>query len=188
MAWLANGAAYGAVATLNYHYPKYLDSIGLGAALFGTFLGLTYASQTVVFFILRRTRRWHYRRGPFYVLQTALIVAVATVPALSSPAAILGLAPVLGAALGLAYYSSIYYSLHAADRPGRNTGLHEAIIGSGVLLVPLLGGTLAFSLGTLRAPYLAAAGVGLLALLTEELLFRGLAGRRTLGATLHERR
>jgi MFS family permease len=38
-------------------------------------------------------------------------------------------------------------------KKGKGTGLHESILGSGVVLGPLLGGIMAHSVG-LRAPYI----------------------------------
>ena len=93
-------------------------------------------------------------------------------PTLASPAVQLLMAPLVGLGLGVAYYSSIYYSLNAADRPGRNTGIHEAIIGSGVLVAPPLGGALATLTGRLTAPYLLVAGLSLAAIGVEEAVSR----------------
>jgi MFS family permease len=173
-AWLANGVAYGVVATLAYHYPKFLEAQGFRSAHFGFFLGTTYLSQTVMFAILTRTHAWHFRRQGLYLMHAALAAVLLVLPAVHAPALQLALAPLIGACLGLAYYSSIYYSLNAADRPGRNTGRHEAIIGSGVLLAPPIGGWLATATGQLAAPYWLCAALALLAIAGEEALL----GRR----------
>jgi MFS family permease len=167
VAWIANGVAYGINATLGYHFPKYLDALGIGAAHFGLFLGAIYLSQTVTFLLLMRTKAWHYRRGPIVGLHLLLAGVLVLLPFLRAPGLQLLVAPLVGGALGLAYYSSIYYSLDAAARPGRNTGLHEAIIGSGVLLAPPLGGGLVLLTGRLDAPYFLCAAVSLLAISAE---------------------
>jgi MFS family permease len=171
-AWIANGVSYGAVATLAYHYPKFLEAQGFRAAHFGFFLGTTYLSQTVVFAILLRTHAWHFRRVGLYLVHLVLALVLLVLPRVHAPAVQLALAPLIGAGLALAYYSSIYYSLHAAARPGGNTGRHEAIIGSGVLLAPPIGGWLATATGNLAAPYWLCAGLSVLAILGEELLLR----------------
>jgi MFS family permease len=172
MAWIANGASYGASATLNYHYPRLLGDSGLGAGLFGTFLGLVYLSQTATFAILRKTNAWHYRRAPLYAVQIGFAALMFVLPAVHVPAIALLLAPLAGVGLGLAYYSSIYYSLHAAARPGRNTGFHEAVIGSGVLLVPPIGGWLASEWGENSLPFMFCGSVLLLAIVAEDLMAR----------------
>lgn len=169
-AWLANGVAYGVNATLAYHFPKYLEAQGSRAAHFGFFLGLTYLAQTATFAIISRATWWHFRRAPLYVMHLITAMVLLVLPQVRLPVLQLALAPLIGACLGLAYYSSIYYSLHAADRPGRNTGRHEAIIGSGVLIAPPLGGWLATTTGQLAAPYWFCAALSLLAIGGEELL------------------
>ena len=172
LAWIANGASYGAAATLIYHYPRLLESLGLGAGLFGLFLGFVYLSQTITFIILMRTVRWHYRRLPLYIVQAALAALLFVLPSIRVPALVVLAAPIIGVELGLSYYSSIYYSLHVAERPGRNTGYHEAVIGSGSLLVPPLSGWLASVSGDHTLPFLFCAGVIVLAILSEEVVVR----------------
>lgn len=172
MAWIANGACYGASATLNYHYPRLLADVGLGSGLFGAFLGLVYLAQTATFATLMRTNAWHYRRAPLYGVQAAFAGLVFLLPLIHVPAVALLLAPIAGVGLGVAYFSSIYYSLHAAARPGRNTGFHEAVIGSGVLLVPPIGGWLASAGENNGLPFVFCGSVLLVALVAEDLLAR----------------
>lgn len=172
LAWIANGTAYGVNATLGFHFPKFLQSQGIGSNHFGLFLGLSYLAQTLTFALLMRTSRWHYRRWPLYSVHLLLAAILVLLPTLARPTAQLLMAPLVGLGLGVAYYSSIYYSLNAADRPGRNTGIHEAIIGSGVLVAPPLGGALVLLTGRLMAPYLLVAGLSLAAIGAEETVSR----------------
>lgn len=172
LAWIANGTAYGVNATLGFHFPKFLQSHGIGSNHFGLFLGLSYLAQTLTFALLMRTSRWHYHRWPLYSVHLLLASILVLLPTLAAPAAQLLMAPLVGLGLGVAYYSSIYYSLNAADRPGRNTGIHEAIIGSGVLVAPPLGGALVLLTGRLVAPYLLVAGLSIAAIGAEEAVSR----------------
>jgi MFS family permease len=176
VAWVANGASYGAAATLNYHYPRLLRDLGLGSDLFGAFLGLVYLSQTITFLLLMRTGRWHYRRWPLYLAQAGFVVLLFTLPWIHRPGLALLLSPLAGLEMGLAYFSSIYYSLHVAERPGRNTGYHEAVIGSGTLLVPSIGGWLATRFGGLSIPFLFCGSVILLAMVAQEIIMRRRVG------------
>jgi hypothetical protein len=41
-----------------------------------------------------------------------------------------------GGGVGLIYYSSLYYSMNASQEKGSNGGLHEAMIGAGLLVGP----------------------------------------------------
>lgn len=45
----------------------------------------------------------------------------------------------IGIALGLSYYSSLYYSLCGDGDAGRRSGIHELMVGSAFFLGPLLG-------------------------------------------------
>lgn len=182
MAWIANALAYGVVATLNYHYPKYLESLGLGAALYGAFQALVYLTETITFLALQRSPGWHYRATPLFVSQLFLALLVLAIPFVRSPVLLLLLAPGIGAVLGLSYYSSLYYSLHAAEARGKNTGLHEAVLGSGSLIVPFIGGSLATATGSLVAPYAVCAlllGLGLIVQAGLERRFRYPNGTRS---------
>jgi MFS family permease len=44
-----------------------------------------------------------------------------------------------GLSVGLIYYSSLYYSLNASSERGAHGGLHEAMIGAGLLIGPACG-------------------------------------------------
>ncbi len=48
---------------------------------------------------------------------------------------------VFGLAVGLIYYSSLFYSMDASDTKGEHGGLHEAAIGLGICAGPALGAT-----------------------------------------------
>ena len=64
-----------------------------------------------------------------------------------------------GICAGMTYVCSLFYSLHGRDRDrGKTTGLHEAVLGSGAFMGPLLGG-LSAQFINLRAPFAVAACV-----------------------------
>jgi MFS family permease len=44
-----------------------------------------------------------------------------------------------GAAIGLIYYSSLFYSMDASDTRGEHGGIHEAVIGLGNCAGPAVG-------------------------------------------------
>ena len=97
------------------------------------------------------------RRGSFWIKAGLLVAAVAigdlllfdknglglnlgvllTVVTLALAfAALMGL---LGLAVGLTYYGSIYYSLEFGEEKGQGGGRHEAVLGLGILAGPLVG-------------------------------------------------
>ena len=68
---------------------------------------------------------------------------------------------------GVTYVSSLMYSLEGAVQSrGKRSGLHEAVLGSGSVIGPLLGGVVGETLG-LHAPFTAAAVVFGLAIIAQ---------------------
>lgn len=157
--WTSNFLLFGVGATLNYHYPKLLDARGLGGTEFGVFLGLAYLVQTLGFLLLSRWGGWHHRGGWLLGAQLLVAAALVVLPGLTAPTFIWALAPAIGAGLGLAYSSSLYYTLLVPGGHGRSTGLHEAVLASGSFLLPFLGGLAVRASSALAAPYLLVAGL-----------------------------
>ena len=109
-------------------------------------------AQFLGFFFLRGSERWHFNKR--YLLGAQLLAACGLLlifffrqPIVCALAFIM-----LGLCASLTYYSSLYYTVRLMKRKGKGTGLHESILGGGVVLGPLLGGIMAHSVG-LRAPY-----------------------------------
>jgi len=172
IAWIANGTAFGLGATLTYHYPSLVAARGWSPRVFGLFLGLVYLTQTLAFvFLMRRPDTWRFRRLRLYVPQFLMLVAMLGLPLAGIPRLLFS-ALFFGAGLGIAYCSSIYYSLLTHEARGRNAGVHESLMGVGAMLVPFLGGLLARSLGSAWMPYATAAAAVLLSLGIQELLYR----------------
>jgi hypothetical protein len=159
LGWAANFLLFGLGATLNFHYPKYLDEHGLGGgAIFGTFLGIVYLSQTLFFVLAGIWHRWPFRLAPLVLTQLGCAVGIAALLWLRSPVEIWAVAPLVGIGLGFAYASSIFYSLHGVSQRGHSTGIHEALLGSGSFLLPFVAGLLIDLSGSLSAPYILLVG------------------------------
>lgn len=172
MAWAANASAFGLAATLVYHYPRIVQAQDWSARTFGVFLGFVYLLQTLTFALLMRyPTAWRFRRGRLYAVQMVMAAAVLSLPFVDRMR-LFASALAFGVALGLCYYSSIYYSLHTHARRGHNAGVHEALIGFGSMLVPLAGGFVARQFGAAWIPFaVASAAVGI-SLLLQETFFR----------------
>ena len=163
LAWLGNFASFfglGAVKTL---FPKLGDTLGFSPALVGWLIASIHGGQLALFWLGGRTSRWQYRVEPLLAAQVLAAAGLAVAYHTSSPVSFaLGFA-CAGVCAGVTYVASLFYSLHGnTDDPGGKAGLHEAILGSGALLGPFIGGMLAHAT-TLRAPYLLALGVYLCA-------------------------
>ena len=172
LAWIANGTAYGLAATLLYHLPRLVEHHGWGPRTYGIFLGLVFFTQTFVFAILtRHLDAWRFRRGRLYAPQVVLALAAWSLP-FAGRERLLLTALIAGIGLGICYFSSLYYSLHAPAARGRNAGVHEALMGTGGMLLPLAGGWAARATGTFWMPFAVAAGAMLIAVAAQEILYR----------------
>ncbi len=156
-AWVANLVAFGVGATLNYQFPKRLLTLGLHAGDLGNFLGLVALIQTLAFAALGLRRGWEYHPASIAVPMLIGMISVGGLAWAGSGGSILLCAPGIGLALGFAYSASLFHSLHQEEGRGKNTGIHEALLGSGSFVLPLAGGALARAT-TLGAPYLLCAG------------------------------
>jgi MFS family permease len=177
MGYVATFLAFGVGAVFNSQFFKYIDFSGIGSvddrkAFIGVFMGAIYATQTILFVVLQRGAAWTYRRSFLYGSQLLCGAGTAGVTLFTGPGPLLAAAALVGAGLGFANASSIYYSLHGPSDHGKYAGLHEAVLGSGTILVPLAGGMLADHLLDLRMPYWLAGAATLAAIALEETLYR----------------
>ena len=139
MAWLANPFAYIAINTLIAVVPGVAPRHGLTPMLAGFFCSAWCFARLAAFIGLWFWPGWHYRFRWLVASYMALISAFAlilTVPSLT----VLVLAQVVfGGAIGLFYYSSLFYSMDAGETKGEHGGIHEAAIGLGNLAGPAVG-------------------------------------------------
>jgi len=172
MGWTGNALAFGIASTLNHHLPKLLKETGYGERRFGVILGAVFAVQSLSFLFLRANARWKYKKELFYATELAMGLSIWLLARTETISAVLFLGGLLGIGLGLMYYSSIFYSLHTDVGRGRNTGIHEAILGAGNLLVPFLGGLMATAFSNLEAPYVVCLVLAFASVAVQEMLFR----------------
>jgi predicted MFS family arabinose efflux permease len=139
MAWLANPFSYIALQTLIAAMPGVAQRMQLSTTLAG-FCGSVWGfSRLGAFLGLWLWDDWHYR---FRWLLAAYLALVASFTAilLAPNVAILVLAQLFfGAAIGLAYYSSLFYSMDNSDTKGEHGGIHESVIGLGNCVGPAVG-------------------------------------------------
>ncbi len=171
--WIANLAAYGVLGILTHHLPQWFASQGWSEAQYGVFLGSIFTAQTIVFLLLTGPLRFPHAPSRLWLPQSAALAVVAAIPVLTVFPALLLAVPVLGLSCGVAYAASLHYSLESAAARGRLAGIHEAVIGAGGFLPPLLAGLVVRSSHWLGAPYVLAAGLLAAAIATQVLVWRG---------------
>lgn len=167
MAWLANPFAYIAVNTLVAAMPGVAHNLKLTTTQAGFCCSLWCFARVAAFCGLWFWAGWHYRFR--WLLASYLVLVVTFVVILVVPnLAVVVLAQLaLGGALGLIYYSSLFYSMDAGDTKGVHGGIHEAAIGLGCFAGPAAGAASLYFL-----PQIANAG----AWAVSGLLLCGLAG------------
>jgi predicted MFS family arabinose efflux permease len=82
---------------------------------------------------------WHYRFRWLVTAFALLIASFTVILAVPNLAVVLAAQIFFGAAIGLIYYSSLFYSMDASDTKGEHGGIHEAAIGAGNCLGPAVG-------------------------------------------------
>ena len=139
MAWLANPFAYIAINTLIAAMPGIAAKFHLSPMSVGFICTLWCFVRVGAFAALWHWTNWHYRFGWLVAAFAALIVSFAAI-LLSPSLLVLIVAQIFfGVAIGLIYYSSLFYSMDAGDAKGEHGGIHEAAVGVGNCLGPAVG-------------------------------------------------
>jgi predicted MFS family arabinose efflux permease len=131
MAWLANPFAYIALNTVIAVVPGVAKRLGLSATLAGFCCSVWCFARFAAFFGLWAWSRWHYRFRWMLMAYVALMVTFALIVMAPNLAMLVTAQIVFGGALGLIYYSSLFYSMDLSETKSEHGGIHEAAIGLG---------------------------------------------------------
>jgi predicted MFS family arabinose efflux permease len=140
MAWLANPFAYVGINTVIAVMPGIASKLELSPTQVGLCCSVWWFARLATFALLWRWRGWHYR---FRWLLAAFVLLVGSFMWLLlarqiSPLVFAQL--FFGFAVGLIYYSSLFYSMDVGgETQGEHGGLHEAAIGIGIFAGPAVG-------------------------------------------------
>lgn len=139
MAWVANPFAYVAINTLVAAMPTVALRLGLSPMEAGFYCSAWLFARVGAFIILWLWPSWHYRfswlAGAFMAMTCGFIV-ILTVRSIT----VVVLAQLLfGCAIGLIYYSSLFYAMDLGQTKGVHGGLHEAALGIGNSVGPAVG-------------------------------------------------
>ena len=142
MAWLGNPVGYIASNTVIATIPQVAQQLNLSVTASGWFCSLWLFARLAAFIGLWRWTGWHYRFRWLVAAFIALIVSFAAL-LLVHDLWVLVLAQLgFGAAVGLLYYSSLFYSMDVGEHSqGEHGGLHEAFIGAGIFAGTATGAT-----------------------------------------------
>jgi MFS family permease len=141
MAWLANPFAYVAINTVAAVVPGLARKLELTPMLAGFFCSVWFFSRVATFLGLWLWTGWHYRLRWFLSAYALLIVSFAALLLVPRLLVLLLAQIAFGFAVGLLYYSSLYYSMAVGDTKGEHGGVHESAIGAGIFAGPAVGAT-----------------------------------------------
>ena len=164
--WCSNFVSWVNLGVMRNLFPKLGTELGFSTVLVGTLIFIVTLAQTVMFFVLGRTHKWHYKLGLMLLFQFLAFLSLWIFVFFSCVAYFVIAMVLLGLSAGLTYFSSIFYSLYGSVDKGKKSGLHEAVIGTGAFFGPLAGGIFAAKFG-IRAPYVVAAITLAVAMLFE---------------------
>ena len=139
MAWLANPFAYIAINTLIAVIPGLAARFDLSPMMAGFICSLWCFVRLCVFVGLWFWTGWHYRFRWLATAFSLLVLAFAAILVAPSLAVLIAAQVFFGAAVGLIYYSSLFYSMDASDTKSEHGGIHEAAIGAGNFIGPAVG-------------------------------------------------
>jgi predicted MFS family arabinose efflux permease len=139
MAWLANPVAYIAIYTLIPELPGVAAQFHLSPMFAGFACSLWCFVRFGTFLTLWLWTGWHYRFRWLVAAFALLIVSFISILTVPNFLVLITAQILFGGAIGLIYYSSLFYSMDAGDTRGEHGGIHEAAIGLGNCIGPATG-------------------------------------------------
>ncbi len=139
LARLANPFAYIAINTLIAVLSGVTAKFHLTPVFAGIACSLWGFVRLAAFVALWQWPGWHYRFRWLVAAYLALVLSFAVILIVPNLAVVLVAQVFFGVAIGLIYYSSLFYSMDASDNRSEHGGIHEAAIGAGNCLGPAVG-------------------------------------------------
>lgn len=146
-AWLASWAAVFVIGSARAQFPQYATgSLHFSPTLIGQLIGLLALAQTLVFLDLGLLHP-KLGRGPLLRPAQALVIGgLALLAVGGSAGAVIGLI-CIGMNSGVGFVTAQYHSVCGRDDPSTQGGIHEAVVGLGYVLGPVVTGFAADRLG-----------------------------------------
>ncbi len=157
-AWVANFATNFALAGTTALFPQLAMHLGITADVHGALLAAGRGAALVAFVALQLLVSWRTRLWPLWAAQLVCAASLVWIGLANATWMFAAAWIVCGAVSGYAYQASIYFTLEEMTEKGKGSGFHEAIIGSGMFVGPVLAGWVG-SHHSLRAPYFFCAAV-----------------------------
>jgi len=170
LGWMANFAAFCTIGVMRSLFaPDVTVRLGFSGTLTGGMVATLGVAQLGTFLLLMLSGFWHYRMRYLFLVPLMLAVGTGSTSLFTGKFLLFAALAVIGLAAGMSYFSSVYYSLHGHHEKGGKAGVHEAVVGLGLLVGPMFGGWFARWSGDSRAPYAVCAVIAV-ALLVAQLV------------------
>jgi predicted MFS family arabinose efflux permease len=139
LAWLANPFAYIAINSMLPIIPKLSANLGLSDAWAGPVCSVWFWARLGAFVWCWLWPGWHYRFSWLFAAFLALAAGFTAILLSVNLWMLIAAQAAFGLAVGLIYYSSLFYSMDMGESQGKRGGFHEAAIGMGVFTGPAVG-------------------------------------------------
>jgi MFS family permease len=139
MAWLANPFAYLAINTIIAVIPSLAKQLNLTPMFAGVFCSIWLFVRVGAFGLLWGWSGWHYRFGWLISAYAAMVASFALILLVPNLPLLMAAQILFGLAVGLIYYSSLFYSMDVGKAQSEHSGFHEATIGAGSCAGPAIG-------------------------------------------------
>ena len=178
----ANFASYFALAVLRWLTPKLTKEMGIPTVVYGNLMLTLGSFQTLTFLFLGTgySTRWHYRLSPLIITQLLAILSFIVLWQVQHMFIWFIAFVIIGISVAFSYFGSLYYGLDQHTDKGNKSGWHEAVLGFGSLLGPLICGIAVDSEFGMQSPYLVCAVVLLAAILVEIIIAKKIRTTRVL--------
>jgi MFS family permease len=131
MAWLVNPLAYLSINTVVSTIPTLAEHFQFTPMRAGFVCSIWLFARAGAFVFLRLWPRWHYKFRFLAGSHIAMLVSFGAMLLVRNIWVLIASQVVFGLAIGLVYYSSLFYSMDVGETKGEHGGIHEAAIGAG---------------------------------------------------------
>ncbi len=139
LAWLANPFAYVGIYGVLPVIPRLAKNFDLTATNAGLICSVWFWARLAAFAWFWHWPGWHYRFRWLLGAFLGLIASFIAILLCTQIWMLIAAQVVFGLAVGLIYYSSLFYSMDAGESHGKGGGIHEAAIGLGIFIGPTAG-------------------------------------------------
>ena len=177
LAWVGNFASWFCRGTIGAMFQPLGASLGFPETLVSVLIFVPSLALCLMFALAPLTNRWQYHLRVLWGVELFGIAGMTVVALARTPAVFVVGFALTGVCTGITYVSSLIYALEGTSRSrGKRSGLHEAVLGVGIIVGPIAAGQIAELTASLHAPFAASAVVFGVAMVAQLLIWWRLGG------------